>query len=167
MNAVVRRATAADAELLSALNADVQAIHAQALPFRFKAPGPETFPPSSAAALIANSNNLVFVAEIDGAAAGYAYAEVVRRAETLSAYAHELIYLHHISVRPQFRRRGAGQGLIEAVRAAGRELGIALLTLDVWSFNDGALEFFRRQGLAPYNTRLWSRQAGDISGSKD
>jgi hypothetical protein len=82
MNAVVRRATAADAELLSALNADVQAIHAQALPFRFKAPGPETFPPSSAAALIANSNNLVFVAEIDGAAAGYAYAEVVRRAET-------------------------------------------------------------------------------------
>ena len=48
MPATVRRATVADAALLSALNAEVQAIHAAALPGWFKPPGVEAFPPAAA-----------------------------------------------------------------------------------------------------------------------
>ncbi|HKA78405.1 MAG TPA: GNAT family N-acetyltransferase [Xanthobacteraceae bacterium] len=157
MAIVVRRATIDDAALISSLNADVQAIHAAELPWRFKAPGPETFPPSSAASLLANPNNLVFVADIDSEPAGYAYAEVIRRGATSFHHAYETIYLHHISVRSERRRCGVGGRLIEAVRAAGHELGISLVTLDVWSFNDEARAFFRRHGFTPYIERLWSR----------
>jgi ribosomal protein S18 acetylase RimI-like enzyme len=157
MAIVVRRATIDDAALISSLNADVQAIHAAALPWRFKSPGPETFPPSAAADLLVNPNNLVFVADIDSEPAGYAYAEVIRRGATSFHHAYETIYLHHISVRSERRRCGVGKGLIEAVRAAGQELGISLMTLDVWSFNDDARAFFRRHGFTPYNERLWSR----------
>ena len=157
MAIAVRRATATDAELVSALNADVQAIHAAALPWRFKSPGPNTFPPAEAAALIARSGHLVFIGDVDGEPAGYAYAEVIRRPETAFHHAYASIYLHHISVKPSHRRRGVGQALLAAVRSAGQELGIDLLTADVWSFNADAQAFFRRHGLTPYMERLWDR----------
>jgi len=157
MAIVVRRATNDDAALISTLNADVQAIHAAELPWRFKSPGPETFPPSAAASLLANPNNLVFVADIDSEPAGYAYAEVIRRSETPFHHAFEMIYLHHISVRSAHRRCGVGKSLIDAVRAAGQERGISLVTLDVYTFNEEARAFFRRSGFAPYIERLWSR----------
>jgi len=44
MNIVIRRASDADAEVVSLLNADVQSLHASALPERFKPLGPDTFP---------------------------------------------------------------------------------------------------------------------------
>jgi ribosomal protein S18 acetylase RimI-like enzyme len=154
---IVRRAIATDAETVSALNVDVQALHAEALPWRFKPPGADTFPPSAAAALLANAGNLVFIAEVDGVAAGYAYAEIVRRDETPFNPALEILYLHHISVRPQFRRLGVGGALLEAVRAAAREAAIDEVALDVWTFNEAARAFFRRHGFVAYNERLWSR----------
>jgi ribosomal protein S18 acetylase RimI-like enzyme len=157
MPIVVRRANAADAETVSALNADVQALHAEALPWRFKPPGLDTFPPGAAAALLANAGNLVFIAEVDGVAAGYAYAEIVRRGETAFHHAHDLVYLHHISVRPEFRRLGVGGALLESVRAAAREAGIDEVALDVWTFNEAARAFFRRHGFVAYIERLWSR----------
>jgi hypothetical protein len=45
----------------------------------------------------------------------------------------------------------------------GTNLGITLVTADVWSFNDGARAFFRRQGFAQYIERLWSRQNPECS----
>src|SRR6266478_2115987 len=94
MTTVIRRASATDADLLSSLNADVQAIHASALPWHFKPPGPATFPPAAAAAVLAQPDNLVFIAEIDSLPAGYAYAEIVRRPESSFHYAYEMVHLH-------------------------------------------------------------------------
>jgi GNAT superfamily N-acetyltransferase len=157
MPMVVRRAGPDDADVVSALNADVQAVHAAALPGSFKPPGPDTFPPAAAAALLAQPDNLVFIAEDAAAAVGYAYAEVCRLPETPFRYAYEMIYLHHMSVRPDHRRQGVGTALLGAVRSAGKDLRIDLLALDVWSFNARARAFFHRHGFAPYNERLWNR----------
>jgi ribosomal protein S18 acetylase RimI-like enzyme len=153
----VRRAIASDAQILSLLNRDVQAVHAAALPFRFKPPSQHSFPPAEAAALLAKFENLVLLAQVDQDPAGYAYAEIVRRPETSLTYAFEMLYLHHISVGTRFRRQGVGTALLNAVRAAGEDLGITLLSLDVWSFNETARRFFCQHGFHPYNERLWSR----------
>ena len=153
----VRQATARDADTLSLLNADVQALHAAALPQWFKPPGPESFPPGAAAALIAKPENLIFLAKAGAEPTGYAYAEVVRQPETPFRRAYEMVYIHHISVRPAHRREGVGSALVEAVRAAAGELGITLLGADVWSFNDDARAFFRRHGFTAFNERLWTR----------
>jgi GNAT superfamily N-acetyltransferase len=153
----IRRATARDAAALSLLNADVQAIHAVALPWWFKPPGPESFPPAAAAALIAKPESLIFLAEVDADAVGYAYAEVIRQAATPFRHAYEMVYLHHISVRPAQRRQGVGSALIGAVRSAAAEIGITLTGADIWSFNDEARAFFRRHGFTTFNERLWAR----------
>lgn len=153
----IRQAGAGDADALSLLNADVQALHAAAVPWWFKPPGPGSFPPGAAAALIAKPENLVFLAEAAGAPTGYAYAEIIRQAETPFRHACEMVHLHHLSVRPACRRQGVGSALIAAVRAAAAERGITLLGADVWSFNDAARNFFRRHGFTVFNERLWSR----------
>jgi hypothetical protein len=93
---VVRRATTADADTVSALSADVQAIHAAALPWRFKPPEPGSFPPDEVIALLEKPENLVFLAHADQKAAGYAYAEVIRRPETSLTLAYDTV---SISVR--------------------------------------------------------------------
>jgi len=157
MSIVVRRATTADAELVSALNADVQALHAAALPWRFKPPGPGTFPPKDAEALLAKSDHLTFIAEVAGEPAGYASAEIVRRTETSFHHPFAMVHLHHISVRPDHRQQGVGNALLAAVRAAGKEQGITLLSADVYTFNERARAFFRRNGFSPYIERLWDR----------
>jgi diamine N-acetyltransferase len=157
MPMAVRKATPADAEALSSLNSDVQTIHWSALPARFKPPSPDTFPPTAASALLAQPDNLVFIAEVDSLPVGYAYAEVIHRAETSFSYADDLVYLHHISVRPSYRKRGLGRALMAAVRSAASERGITVLALDVWTFNEEARSFFRRHGFTTYNERLWNR----------
>jgi ribosomal protein S18 acetylase RimI-like enzyme len=153
----IRRATTTDAELLSLLNVDVQTLHWSALPTRFKPPGPDAFPPSAAAELLAKPGNFVFVAEVDSVPVGYAYAEVIHRPETPFSYADDLVYLHHISVRPSCRKQGVGRALMDSVRSAAAERGITVLALDTWTFNEEARSFFRRQGFTPYIERLWSR----------
>jgi ribosomal protein S18 acetylase RimI-like enzyme len=157
MTVVVRRAIADDADLLSSLNADVQALHAAALPWCFKPPAEDTFPAAAAADVLAQPENVVLIAEVESGPAGYAYAEIVYRAETPFHYGYEMVHLHHISVRPDCRRQGCGGALLAAVRAAANERGIALITLDVWTFNAEARAFFCRHGFASYSERLWNR----------
>src|SRR5271154_103691 len=108
MNVTVRRATADDAELIAALNVDVQAIHAAALPLRFKSASAESFDRAEPLDLLTDHQNLVFIADVEGQPAGYSYAEIIRRPETSLVYAYEMIYIHHISVRPAHRRCGGG-----------------------------------------------------------
>jgi ribosomal protein S18 acetylase RimI-like enzyme len=151
----VRRASDADAEALSQLNAEIQALHAEALPWRFKPPGPGAFPPEETVGLLGRTGNHFFVAEVDDAIVGYVYAEIVRRPETALHQAQEVVYVHHLYVRPAFQRRGIGRALLDAARSVGAEQGIARLALDVWTFNEAARAFFRRYGLSPYNERLW------------
>jgi ribosomal protein S18 acetylase RimI-like enzyme len=156
MSITVRRANVDDAALIASLNADVQAVHAEVLPWRFK-PSDGRAHASEAAAFLAKPESLVFIAEVAGEPAGYVHAEIIRRPETSLVHPYEAIYIHAISVRPTYRRRGVGSALIEAVRAAGRAAGIELLTLDIWAFNDTARQFFSRQGFGAYQEKLWRR----------
>ena len=111
---VVRRAGPTDADAISALNNDVQAVHATAIPWRFKAPGADTFPPSEIAKLMQAAHIAFFLAEYDEVPAGYLLAEVQRRKETSQTYAHDMVYVHHDSVQPALRRHGIGRALLGA-----------------------------------------------------
>ena len=153
----IRPATLEDAGTISALNADVQQLHADAHPWRFKPSGPDTFTGKDAADLLSKPGYFGFLALDEGAPAGYLVAEVVRRPESPQHFAHDMIYIHHISVRAAARRKSVGTLLLNAAKAHGQSLGISLVALDTWWFNKGALRFFQENGLVPYNVRLWNK----------
>lgn len=157
MTVDIRVATRDDAATISMLNADVQQVHADALPWRFKQPGPDTFTPQHAAAHMSRPGYVTFLAQVDGEPAGYVSAEVARHPETTRHHAHAVMYVHHITVRPHLRQHGVGRALLDAVKHHGEGLGITLMALDAWAFNEKALRFFQRYGLVPYNVRLWNR----------
>jgi ribosomal protein S18 acetylase RimI-like enzyme len=159
MPIAIHRATDADCVAISALNADVQGFHAERLPQRFKPPGPGVFPPEEVREVLAKPDHHVLLATVGGVPAGYVYVELLRRPDSSATHPLAMTYIHHISVRPAFRRQGVGRALIAAARALGRNVGIGLVGLDVWTFNEPARAFFRRCGLAAYTERMWDLEA--------
>ncbi len=75
--------------------------------------------------------------------------------ETGARHAMSMIYVHHVSLSPEYQHRGFGRLLMEAVKGLARDKDISLITLDVWSFNQQAHAFFESQGFQNYNERMW------------
>ena len=154
---VVRRATAQDAAEIVRLHGALQAHHAAAHPDFFKPPSASTFPVSTVRDLLAQPATVIFLAEVDGAAVGYLYADSIPAQETSMTYRLKRLWIHQIGVNPEHQRQGAGAALIDAAKAHARSLGIETVALNVWAFNHSAMRFFAGQGFEAYNHRMWLR----------
>jgi aminoglycoside 3-N-acetyltransferase I len=148
----IRPAEAADADLISVLNREVQSKHAAALPWLFK---DTDLAREAAEALLRNDRNLVLIASTSGAPAGYIYAELRAFRESPLTFAYDTLHIHHISVAKAFRRMGIGRALMARVIAIAKERSVYRLTADYWAFNEEARGFFEGFGLVPYNIRVW------------
>ncbi len=155
----IRLATQDDAEIISALNRDVQKIHTEALPHIFKPPTEDAFPPAQIREWLETPEHYIYLGYLDGQAIGYIYAEVRHQAETSWRYAMSCIYIHHICLKAEYQTKGHGAELMDAVKALAKEKGITTLALDVWSFNARAKAFFSKQGFVNYNERMWQELA--------
>ncbi|MGH2916641.1 MAG: GNAT family N-acetyltransferase [Solirubrobacteraceae bacterium] len=62
-----------------------------------------------------------------------------------------------LAVSEAARRMGVGTALMEAAEMWARDRGFDLLSLDVWSTNDGALAFYRRLGYSVDSLSLIKR----------
>jgi shikimate dehydrogenase len=164
----VRGAELADAPRISAFNAYVQRLHANALPHYFKQPSATTFPPEYVEEIMARPDTVMLMVEVEGTVAGYLYADITPAMETSSTYTYERFYIHHIAVAPQFQGRGCGTALIEAAKLEARRRGISRLALATWNFNRRAQRFFEAHGFVYYGHRMWTdaplASAGSLTG---
>ena len=151
----VRKATKADARILSALNVDVQRVHANALPHIFKQPENDAFALEYMIERLLEPANHFFIAEVGDEAVGYIFARIVERPENPFMFACNYVYIDQIAVRPAFQKQGIGKQLIDEVVALTAENNIGTIALDTWTFNKQALSFFQKYGFAPFNERLW------------
>lgn len=165
----VRPARPADAESISALTAAVQALHAAARPDLFRPVSPDTFPPATVRALMAEPDRLFLVAEVASrdaggraTAVGHAYAEVQRRPATPLTHPLTRLYVHQMAVAAEHRGHGVGTRLLAALGEAARERGIGALALDVWAFNAAARRMYKRAGFVTDRTFL-SCDAGALA----
>jgi ribosomal protein S18 acetylase RimI-like enzyme len=60
--------------------------------------------------------------------------------------ARPLLNVHDLAVAPEFRGRGIGKALLDAVAEDARRLGYCKVTLEVRADNAKALELYRRAG---------------------
>lgn len=151
----IRLATVDDAGILAELVRDVQRLHADALPDWFKQPDDVTpFVADMKDRILADPDGYVFIAEVDGIAAGYVYAQIFERPEDAYAFARKLAFIDQISVKPAYRGKGCGRALIEAVFKLARTEGVQKVALDTWAFNTEAHEFFYKMGFKVFNYRM-------------
>ena len=153
-----RRATSGDADALTALNAHVQNLHAEAVPELFKpATSGVFYAPAPLEVLLTEPHNHVFVVDVGSKPIGYVWAQIRERPENVSTHAQYYLVIEHIAVSPDHQKQGAGAMLINQVKSLAKELGVTSVVLNVWSFNAKAHAFFASQGFADLDQRMSMR----------
>jgi GNAT superfamily N-acetyltransferase len=153
----VRAATPEDIDALVRLNAVVQDLHAELYPDEFKAEVDPALIRRFFRARLADRDGRTMIAEDDGGPLGYIWSEIQRRGENPFKPARSRIYVNHISVLPEARRKGVASALIAAVERQAVAEGIAEIELDYWAANADAAAFFAAQGFEPFNPRVRKR----------
>jgi GNAT superfamily N-acetyltransferase len=97
----------------------------------------------------------LLVADRAGTAVGYAVVRPHDEPEEVYAASDAMAELETLAVAPGRRGAGVGRVLMDAVRAACAERGIATLSIGVVAANAGALRFYEREGARPFAVQLW------------
>lgn len=147
----IRLATLEDAPVLARLVLEVQHLHALKRPDIFKpADDAGSFETDFRERILTDPNGSVFLAEVAKQAVGYVYSSVVERSESPYTFVRHYVHIDQICVKSEFRGRGCGQALVQAVFALAKERGSTHVTLSTWAFNSDAQAFFAAQGFRPY-----------------
>lgn len=96
----------------------------------------------------------IWIADVEGAAAGYAAVFLQERPANLFCHARRFLEINQIAVRPERRRAGVARALVDVILRAADADGIAEVELSTWVFNDAAQQAFRRLGFRPRIVRF-------------
>lgn len=150
----IRRATIKDAELLARLCVPVQQIHYDARPDTFKTPAVTPDLVSDYQFRLTDDDTVCFIGEVEGEAVGSIVVQVVERQDNPYSYASKYLIVDQMSVNPEHRSNGYGESLMDAVFDLARSMQIKKVILNVWAFNQRAIEFYTRQGFAPRDIKM-------------
>jgi ribosomal protein S18 acetylase RimI-like enzyme len=153
---LVRRATVEDAEAVTALHGYLQRMHTEVHPDIFTVFDPEMTRPHFEA-MLASDDAFIWVAEIEGEAVGYAWANLMHREATDLAHEQHALHVQALAVAPQARGGGVGRALMQAAEDYARSLGLASVSLHTWVFNTGAHDFYERLGYERLDIRMRRR----------
>ena len=148
----IRKAQEKDIERINELLYQVCMIHHQGRPDLFKA-GTRKYSDQQLIGILHDEKTPVFAAVDDNDnLMGYAFCifKEVKNDNILTDT--KSLYIDDLCVDERFRGQGIGKALYLAVKKFAAESGCYNLTLNVWSCNTSALEFYKRCGFAPQKT---------------
>lgn len=151
----LRGAGNADLDAFYGLFAQVQSIHAEAEPEFFRPPEKdETFQKYFEGILGDPDQHLLFAC-LGGVEVGYVLYFLGLRPRSIFQLERRVGYIHGLIVDEEHRRTGCGAMLIEYVKQAARQEDIALLGIDLWSFNDAGRACFEKAGFTVSREFMW------------
>lgn len=157
MTIIIRVATEADLDTLVQLNQVVQSVHAELYPDDFTA----TVDADGFKKFIAPRLAEVAIAEVDSEPVGYIWFDIQSRPASPFSPATRRLYVHHLSVAPEARRRGVAAALMSHAEAYAESEQLDEVALSHWAANSGAHQFFTAQGFAPYLLLLRKKLSDD------
>ncbi|MEM7442537.1 MAG: GNAT family N-acetyltransferase [Pseudomonadota bacterium] len=147
----IRSATRTDVAALVTLNDDIQRQHAEAYPDDFFYPADPDEVAKFFDGLLGRQDNEILLAEADGGeACAYLWYEVRRSGGNPFKKPINQLFVHHLFVVREWRRRGVGRSLLEHVRSIAQAEGTAEIALDTWAANASALSFFADEGFQTF-----------------
>lgn len=149
---MVRFAQEKDLDRINELRKQVNDIHVEGRPDIFKAGfGAELR--NHAQELLNRENSDIIVAERDGIICGMTCVDYVNKPETPFGNARCFYHVQEIAVDANHRRQGVAKELLEFMIADAKKRKLGKIELDVWEFNDSAIEFYQAVGFR--QTRRW------------
>ena len=149
---MVRLAKEKDLGRINELRKQVNDIHVEGRPDIFKA-GFGVELRDYAYTLMYGENSDIIVAERNGEICGMACVDYVHRPETAYGKARSFYHVQEIAVDENYRRQGVAKELLDFMIADTRKRKLKKIELDVWEFNDSAIEFYQATGFK--ETRRW------------
>lgn len=151
----IRRATLADAEMLSALGAITfqSAFAADNDPDDMATYLASAFSPTQQAAELADPRATFFVAEIEGEAAGYA--KLLAGEAPACVIGTKPIEVERIYARQEWLGHGVGEALMRACVEEAERAGYQTLWLGVWGRNNRARAFYRKHGFRDVGEKIF------------
>jgi ribosomal protein S18 acetylase RimI-like enzyme len=161
---VIRPARLVDYDDIQPLAEQMDSLHREHLPDRFRRPDGRPRSRKYIAGLIADQDTLLAVAEWNTAGAlgvsegrlvGIVNAGLTRTPDIPVKIRRVYAKVRGIVVLPETRRQGIGRALVTEVSSWARERGAVEVQLNVYDCNPGAMQFFRALGFAPLSHRLY------------
>jgi GNAT superfamily N-acetyltransferase len=143
---------AADIPLILPLVAEVQTLHANALPGRF-AQSPDPAELEAFFRTILNDSGYLLICKEDDKPLGYLLWTVVVRPANPFRHAERMGLLDHITVTHSARRQGIGLSLINAMKEAMRAEGLTGWAVTYWNFNTASAALMAKAGATPAHIR--------------
>ncbi len=148
----VRRACESDIPGILDLLVQVDMVHHNGRPDLFKGPATK-YNAAELKEIIADDSTPVFVCvDDDGYVSGHAFCiskQVIGDAVLTDI---RTLYVDDICVDEKMRRRHIGKMLFDHVRDYAGKEGFYNITLNVWTCNPGAVQFYESLGLLPQKT---------------
>ncbi len=148
----IRRADKRDMEKIKDLLNQVLTVHHNGRPDLFKA-NCRKYTDSELEELIKDDARPIFVADEDGVL-GYAFCVIKETKNNNILTDIKTLYIDDLCVDENIRGKHVGTALYNYVKEYAKEIGCYNVTLNVWSCNESAQQFYERQGLKPQKTTL-------------
>lgn len=157
MDTLIREATLQDTAGLCELFAEIDALHAQALPYVFQT----TLAPARSRAylrsLLDDPDSAVFVAERAGMLLGLVDVRIQATPHIPVFIPRRYAMVDTIVVRRAYQRSGVGRMLMARAEQWAQAQGVDEIDLNVWEFNAGAVAFYEGLGYTTAMRRMWRR----------
>ena len=92
----------------------------------------------------------IIVADADGIICGFAVVHHIYKAENPFMFERDFIDVDEFCVDERFRRQGIATEIITFIKDYTKEKGFKRIELNMWEFNQGALEFYEAVGFNTY-----------------
>ena len=149
----VRRAEARDIPAIMDLLVQVNMVHHNGRPDRFK--GPTTkYTGEELSQILQNDETPVFVCvDGDDRVLGHGFCVLERYGGQLMTE-RTTLYIDDICVDEAARGQRVGEAIYRHIVGYARSIGCYNVTLNVWTCNPGAMKFYERMGLTPYKVGM-------------
>ena len=90
----------------------------------------------------------------NNAVVGYVFCEIKEHLHSGNIVPHTELYIDDLCVDSSARGRQIGKQLFRYAQETARQTGCAVVTLNVWTGNDGARAFYEKMGMRPRSTKM-------------
>lgn len=143
---IVRDAVIDDFKRLNVIYEQVDKLHRDAHPGRFRKPEVTGRPAEYFESLMKMPEAYLLVVEKDGEVIGFAEAYIRYTPDYPILQPRKWVLIDGIAVDKAYRKTGAGQALFDELICRARAAGIDQIELNVYEFNEPAYKFYRKNG---------------------